>query len=402
MKRHHTVGTCLTSVAFLGQAVSPAKPRRQDDSETAIALLTTSARLRHHTLTVTTGSGALAGLHQVLQAHDVDRAAVIYDPLLPAAHLRLVGAALGSIPTTWAPVSSGGDNAKTLAEVATLLSAIEVQVTRDSAIISVGGGSVTNVAGTCAALLFRGVRLIHVPTTVMAQCDGAIGLKQAVNSNRGKNMYGAYHAPLAVLNDVRFLSTMPEALTREGCAEIAKAALACGGGLLEWLLRQSRSEVGYWHDRELLTYAVHAAAELKIKSLAEDPTEEGSLKLMEIGHLTAHAIETATAGLVRHGQGVAMGVGIEARYARAAKLPVQTTVFPTIARLFDKNLGLPTRLPASVDVRAVIQAIETSNKRRTAGAEIVLPLGRGRSLAATVDLRLMEEVLAAESRGYGE
>lgn len=343
-------------------------------------MLISETRTTGNPMRVATGSGAIGLLGQQLELSGIDRVAFVLDPCLPEA---IVEAACAQLPVGMhydlAPTPGEGEMAKTWSALGQLLERISPSLTRDSAIISLGGSTVGNVAGMCAALIFRGIALIHVPTTVMGQADGQIGLKQAVNAARVKNLYGTFHSPVLVLNDTDFLRSLPQDQFRFGFAEVAKAALAFGGELFDQLQLHARREEPTVVPEGELGKMIHLAAAAKIDLLEADPEERNELRLLEIGHTTAHALEVATDFLLHHGESVAAGVCIEARYARAIGLDVDADWIDLVHELFSKKIGLRCDAPIQVSQEQFESAIRLSNKRGSRGIEAVLPLGVGRS-----------------------
>jgi 3-dehydroquinate synthase len=354
-------------------------------------------RVGSQELLVLTGHGALKRLSALLSAARVDRVGVVYDASLPPQHLAALRDALPArSATVWVEVPGSDAGAKRFDTVAEVLVQCETRLTRDSAILSFGGSTIGNLAGVCASLLFRGVRLLHVPTTVMAQADGCIGLKQAVNGVAGKNMYGAFHAPLAVLNEESFLATQDRPDVARGFAEIGKAAFVCGGPLYDLLLAEASPAHRWVLEQRNLSRAIHEAANLKMRHLSEDPREEGVLRLMDVGHVVAHALETASEGALHHGDAVAAGIRVEAAYARRVGLDVDATLEADIDTLFMKSIGISTRVVGGPDPDLVARAVAASNKRRRAGVELTVPLGVGRSLSVIADLDKLSHLLHDE------
>jgi shikimate kinase/3-dehydroquinate synthase len=193
-----------------------------------------------------------------------------------------------------------GESAKTLATAERLLRALAAAgMAHDDHVAAVGGGVVGDVAGFCAAVYQRGVGVVQVPTTLVAQVDSAYGGKTGVDLPEGKNYVGAYHQPRAVLADPRTLLTLPEAELAAGWAEVVKTALIAGGAL--WA-RVRRGDAAV--DRDL----VLACARTKLAVVATDERDAGRRQVLNLGHTVGHAIETAT-GYARYRHGEAVGGG---------------------------------------------------------------------------------------------
>jgi len=163
---------------------------------------------------------------------------------------------------------------------------------RGGLVVAVGGGTVGDVAGFAAAIWLRGVRLLQVPTTLLAMVDAAIGGKTAVNLPEGKNLVGAFHQPIAVVADVTTLASLPAAEYRSGLGEVAKYALMPAGGAVAHRLDDALGAV-LTRDPDVLTELVADCAAIKAAVVAEDPEERtGARAALNYGHTLAHALET--------------------------------------------------------------------------------------------------------------
>ncbi len=243
-----------------------------------------------------------------------------------------------------------GEAAKTLATAERLLRALAAAgMDHDDHVAAVGGGVVGDVAGFCAAVYQRGVGVVQVPTTLVAQVDSAYGGKTGVDLPEGKNYVGAYHQPRAVLADPRTLATLPEAELAAGWAEVVKTALIAGGPL--WA-RVRRGDAAV--DRDL----VLACARTKLAVVATDERDSGRRQVLNLGHTVGHAIETAT-GYARYRHGEAVGLGLLA----ALTLSGQPELRGEVAELLAAR-GLPTTLDRAVDRDAVLAAVQRDKKRR--------------------------------------
>jgi shikimate kinase/3-dehydroquinate synthase len=213
----------------------------------------------------------------------------------------------------------------------------------------VGGGVVGDVAGFCAAVYQRGVGVVQVPTTLVAQVDSAYGGKTGVDLPEGKNYVGAYHQPRAVLADPRTLATLPAAELAAGWAEVIKTGLIAGGPL--WA-RVRRGEAAV--DRDL----VLACARTKLAVVALDERDAGRRQVLNLGHTVGHAIETAT-GYARYRHGEAVGLGLLAALTLSGRPELRAEVAELLAAR-----GLPVTLDPGVDHAAVLAAVQRDKKRR--------------------------------------
>ena len=231
----------------------------------------------------------------------------------------------------------------------------------DDHVAALGGGVVGDVAGFCAAVYQRGVGVVQVPTTLVAQVDSAYGGKTGVDLPEGKNYVGAYHQPRAVLADPRTLATLPRAELAAGWAEVIKTALIAGGPL--WSrVRRGEGIV----DRDL----VLACARTKLAVVARDERDAGRRQVLNLGHTVGHAIETAT-GYARYRHGEAVGLGLLAALTLSGQPDLRVGGRATCC----PGTGCRPTLDPDVDHEAVLAAVQRDKKRR--GGRVGLRAGRG-------------------------
>jgi shikimate kinase/3-dehydroquinate synthase len=259
-------------------------------------------------------------------------------------------------------VIDAGEEHKTLATVERVLREMAAaDLDHDGHVAALGGGVVGDVAGFCAAVYQRGIPVVQVPTTLVAQVDSAYGGKTGVDLPEGKNYAGAYHQPAAVLADPGTLRTLPEAELAAGWAEVIKTALIAGGEL--W--RRVRADPQ--PDRDLIV----ACARTKLAVVAEDERDGGRRQVLNLGHTVGHAVETATGyGRYRHGE--AVGLGLLAALTLSDRPALRAEVEGLLAAR-----GLPTRLDPAVDLEQVERAVQRDKKRRGGRVGFVLAAGPG-------------------------
>jgi shikimate kinase/3-dehydroquinate synthase len=246
-----------------------------------------------------------------------------------------------------------GERSKTLASAEQVWRALAQQgATRDDLVVALGGGVVGDLAGFCAATYQRGVRVVHVPTTLVAQVDSAYGGKTGVDIPEAKNYVGAYHQPAGVLVDPATLLTLgPEELAA-GYPEVVKTALIAGGALWE----RVREGAGGATQPDV----VLACARTKLAVVAQDERDDGRRQVLNLGHTVGHAIETAVGyGRYRHGEAVGLGL------LAALRLSGRDELRAEVAELLREH-GLPTRLEGA-EPPAVLEALARDKKRRGAG-----------------------------------
>ncbi|HEY3960699.1 MAG TPA: bifunctional shikimate kinase/3-dehydroquinate synthase [Solirubrobacteraceae bacterium] len=249
-----------------------------------------------------------------------------------------------------------GESHKTLASAERAWTAMaDGGVTRADHVVALGGGVVGDLAGFCAATYQRGVPVVHVPTTLVAQVDSAYGGKTGVDLPAAKNYVGAYHQPAGVLVDPALLDTLPPAELAAGWVEVLKTALIAGGNLWERV-----SAGGEVDERTIL-----ACARTKLAVVSEDERDAGARQALNLGHTVGHAIETVTRyARYRHGEAVGLGLLAALRLSGLDDLRAQV-------RELLRARDLPVSLSGSeVNVAAVVAATARDKKRTQADATV--------------------------------
>ncbi|MBU3078982.1 3-dehydroquinate synthase [Sphingomonas quercus] len=192
---------------------------------------------------------------------------------------------------------------------------VALGVDRHSVIVAIGGGAVLDLVGYVAATVHRGIRHVRVPTTVLGQNDSGVGVKNGVNAFGQKNLLGSFAPPFAVLNDAAFLDRLDPREKTAGMAEAVKVALIRDGAFFAWL--EAEAAALRAHRRAALDRLVRRCAELHMIQIAGggDPFERGSARPLDYGHWSAHKLELLTDHGLRHGEAVAIGLALDARYS---------------------------------------------------------------------------------------
>ncbi|HET9125173.1 MAG TPA: bifunctional shikimate kinase/3-dehydroquinate synthase [Solirubrobacteraceae bacterium] len=242
-----------------------------------------------------------------------------------------------------------GEQSKTVAHAEIVWSELaRGAMTRADVVVALGGGVVGDLAGFCAATYQRGVRVVQVPTTLVAQVDSAYGGKTGVDLSEAKNYVGAFHQPQAVIADTGALSTLPAEERAAGYAEVVKTALLAGG----WLWEAIRSGADPT-DPDIVAGCAHT----KLRVVAADDRDTGVRQTLNLGHTVGHAIETVTGyARYRHGEAVGLGLLAALRLAGADALRAEVRELLTAA-------DLPTALAQEVDPDAVVMATARDKKR---------------------------------------
>ena len=242
---------------------------------------------------------------------------------------------------------------------------------RDSGLIAVGGGSVGDLGGFVAGTFLRGIDLVQVPTTLLAQVDASVGGKTAIDRPEAKNSVGVFHYPQGVVVDTRCAETLPPGEVRSGLVEVIKMAALLDHDLLRQV--EASLERLLAADRAALEPVVTAAVAAKIRVVEDDPEEQGFRRVLNFGHTLAHAIEKVLDfGGLRHGEAVGYGLLFALRLSAARDLDAG---FATRLRGLLRRLDLP-QLP-ELDPDELVAAMARDKKAREGGLIWVLASGDG-------------------------
>ena len=295
-----------------------------------------------------------------------------------------------------------GEPAKRLQTVETLAEKLARSgADRKAVIVALGGGVVGDVGGLLASLYMRGIELVQVPTTVLAQVDASVGGKTAVNLAAGKNLLGTFHHPRVVLIDPGVLSTLPNREFRAGLYE----ALKCGIiGDVELFLRfeQNRDKI-LKRDPLELEWLIAASVKLKAEVVSADEREGGLRRVLNLGHTIGHALEAETGyGQLLHGEAVAWGMIAATHIART----VGRTDSVTAGRIADAVLSLGRLPEVRVNTRKVLARLQTDKKTQDSVVHFVLPREIGKvEVVNDVPERAisdaMEEIRRLSRGGWG-
>jgi len=265
-----------------------------------------------------------------------------------------------------------GEGAKSMANYAYLVERVLSRgVDERSVFLSLGGGVICNVCGFVASTLYRGMDLVHLPTTLMAQCDAAISHKQGINGARGKNLVGTYFAPRLVAVDIDVLSTLSDALVADGMSEIVKHALGEDAAYAKMLLAHE----GPARDSDFLEAVVSRNVALKCALMRRDPHEHREGMVLQYGHTVGHAVEHLSGYRLSHGQSVAVGMMVAA-WVSVIMGGARREIVEDHARLLSK-FDLPTRMPRGIAAADVVEAVRYGKRYLTEGIRMALLSGVG-------------------------
>lgn len=252
---------------------------------------------------------------------------------------------------------------------------------RKDTVVAVGGGAVCDLAGFVASTYLRGLNLISIPTSLLAQVDAAIGGKTAINLPSGKNLAGTFYFPRAVLVDPEILSTLPPRQFTSGMAEMLKYALieetvgantAYDTGakpLLDVMEKNFNSSFAY--DHSVLPGLISSCIKMKLSVVAKDPQEAGLRRCLNLGHTLGHAVEKASRFKITHGEAVAIGLAFALRVS-VLKKRIDKDSMKRMESLL-KKLSLPIDVPAELTKDKLVDAMGFDKKRQGKAIKFVLP-----------------------------
>jgi 3-dehydroquinate synthase len=354
-------------------------------------------RLGIHSYEIHIGSGLLMQTgHQLEENGFAHKLVIVTNPIVKGLYgdvlkQRLVaegfGVAILQVPD--------GEEQKSLEAAGRLYDELtDFYAERMTPILALGGGVIGDLAGFVAATYLRGVPLIQIPTTLLAQVDSSIGGKVAVNHGQLKNKIGTFYQPRLVISDISTLRSLPTKLVIDGLAEVIKSAVI-GDKELFAFLEKNLDKVKSFDD-EVLEEVVSQSAKIKAEIVEKDEKDLGLRSILNFGHTVGHAIESTSDFKVQHGEAVAIGMLAEARVSN--KLGILDKNELIRLKSVIKKAGLPTQMP-NLDVEKMIQAIKHDKKVFRGKVRFILPESIGSVLITDeVSLALVEEVLVSGDR----
>jgi 3-dehydroquinate synthase len=287
-----------------------------------------------------------------------------------------------------------GERYKTLASVQKIYdAAIAHRLERSSTLVALGGGVVGDMTGFAAATWLRGISVVQVPTSLLAMVDAAIGGKTGVNHPQGKNLIGAFHQPRLVLIDPHVLKTLPVREFRAGMAEVIKYGIIWDAELFQALEQAQRLDQRRYMSDALLQDILTRSCQAKAHVVSQDEKEAGLRAILNYGHTIGHAVESLTGyRVVNHGEAVAIGMVVAGELAIGLQLWDRTSADRQLA-LIEKT-GLPTRLPAGLDIDAIVESLQTDKKVQDGQVRFILPTQIGQAtITDQVPTHLVREIL---------
>jgi 3-dehydroquinate synthase len=273
-----------------------------------------------------------------------------------------------------------GERYKNLNTVARVLDAlVKAQADRSTVIVAVGGGVIGDMVGFSAATYLRGLPVVHVPTTLLAQVDSAIGGKTGVNHPLGKNLIGAFHAPSLVVADPSVLRTLPRREFRAGLYEVIKYGVISDPGLLD-LIRESVTAI-FNRDPQAIAPLVSASCRIKADVVSADERESGLRRTLNFGHTVGHALEAVTKyKQFRHGEAIGYGM-LAALAIGVARGVTPRSLFDEVEALIAQLGPLPS--VSDISAKEVYAAIGRDKKVVDGTLHFVAASGRGKTVELT-------------------
>ena len=280
-----------------------------------------------------------------------------------------------------------GEALKNFASLQNLCEALlDAEMERSDSLVILGGGALGDVGALAANLVRRGIGLIQIPTTLLAQVDSSVGGKTAINMKQGKNLVGSFYQPRLVLADLELLETLEAREMRCGYAEIVKYGLLGDADFFAWLEEHGAKALAW--EEEALLHAVATSCRMKAEIVARDERESGRRALLNLGHSFAHALESFAehSDRLRHGEAVAIGLVCAAELSHKMGF-CKSDVAPRVERLLQKA-GLPTRIRAlepTPKAQALLRIMKQDKKREGGKMRLVLLNKIGDSFIRTLE-----------------
>ena len=318
-----------------------------------------------------------AGLERIAQLARGAAPVLVSEPRVFTLHGERIARALGAEPL----LVPEGERAKDWTVLHELLGRFaKLNLSRSTPVAALGGGAVGDLAGLAAALFKRGCPVVHLPTTLLAQADSAVGGKTAIDAFGEKNLIGTFHQPALVVADPAFLDTLDARQLRAGYAEVVKYGLIDDPAFFAWCEGNGRGLLA--GHRDLLHHAIVTAVSAKARIVAADVEDRsGQRALLNLGHSFAHAIESeAGLGIVLHGEAVAIGMLLAFRFSAELGLCPGGDADRVAAHLAEA--GLPTRLRdigLSGRPEQMTGWMARDKKNATDGLTLILARGIGRA-----------------------
>lgn len=341
-------------------------------------------RMKSREYPVYVGAGFLRRLHQIL-GQEMDRAFIVTDDIISKIHLKPVLESLRNLDIEFSTkILPPGESTKSLDRAQDLYRFLaENLASRSDTVLALGGGVIGDLAGFVASTYKRGMKLVQVPTTLLAQVDACLGGKTGVNLEWGKNLVGTFYQPHGIIADVDTLRTLSDDHYATGLAEVIKYGMIMDAKLFR-LLVEKRNEI-IQRNAETVTTIVERCLRNKARIVAQDVTDHGTRLILNFGHTVGHAIETCSNHSISHGEAVAIGMLEEARHA--VNTDALDNQFLEELESLLCSFDLPTAIPSSLSKEDLKDAMKQDKKVRHGGLLLPVPVGLGK-----VEMKVVEGI----------
>jgi 3-dehydroquinate synthase len=286
-----------------------------------------------------------------------------------------------------------GEESKNMGTIVELASKmVDLGADRQTAVLALGGGVVGDMAGFLASIYMRGVPLVQIPTTLLAQVDSSVGGKTGVDLPEGKNLLGTFYQPVRVYADIGVLATLPRAEIRNGLAEVVKYGMIQSRELFDFLEEKWRDIVSL--EPDVTGRIVFNSCSIKAGVVSADEREGDLRRMLNFGHTVGHAVEAAAHYRIPHGEAVSMGMVVISRIS-AAKGLMPRRDLERLCGLLDR-LQLPCRIPAELRAEELMDLLRHDKKARSGRPHFILSKGIGQILI-TDDVSREELAAAIEA-----
>ncbi|PZO88877.1 MAG: 3-dehydroquinate synthase [Micavibrio aeruginosavorus] len=364
--------------------------------------VTVNVDLRERSYPVFIGAGLLENASSLIPLSLEGRKIFILHDLAVAAHVERLLEGLPERDTVKTMAVAGGEPTKSFAKLQEVTGwLLTCGVDRKSVLFVVGGGVVGDLGGFAAAITMRGIAVVQVPTTLLAQVDSSVGGKTGINTPEGKNLIGAFWQPSAVLCDLDTLKTLPDREMKCGYAEIVKYGLLGSRNFYEWLEQNGTSVLS--GSAGHLVHAIETSCRMKADIVGDDERETagGNRALLNLGHTFAHALEASAGydGRLLHGEAVSIGLVLAFRLCAKVGLCPDEEAARMEQHL--KSLGMPTRIAdikpqIAHDAHGLITLMAHDKKAADGKIGFILVRGIGQAFQSSdIDMADVEDVLNA-------
>jgi 3-dehydroquinate synthase len=308
--------------------------------------------------TISIGTEILGALWAKLEADfgPHSKFVVTDEHIVSAGHLSTL---LGGRDVPAFVITPAGETAKTIHTLTAIIEAMEkAYLGRDTLVVALGGGTVGDIAGFAAAVFKRGVPIVHIPTTTVAQADSSVGGKTGIDSSLSKNAFGAFWHPAAVYIDVAAVGTLNDRQFRAGLVESVKHAIIADSQYFDYL--EANLDAVLQRKPDVLEHVAHWNCKIKGSVVEADPGERNKRRILNYGHTVGHAVEAASGFELLHGEAVAVGI-IAAGLIEEQMGLCEPGRLERIRRILEK-LGVPVKLPANMAEENLIDLVKRDKK----------------------------------------